>query len=114
VLIGIGAALERKLMQTVEDDARYGAFRTRYSRGFNGLISRETAAIIVYPATIAAWIFVAIPQPGTKLWHLIPVSAAAPVTVSILIALVSEIWLVSYGHGVDDYVRGTRTSLNGR
>ena len=106
MLIAIGDSLERKLTQAEEDDARYGPFSTRYSRGFNGFISRETAAIIVYPATIAAWMFVAIQKPGTNLWYLIA-ACVAPVTVSILIAWVSEKWLVSYSHKVADYVRGT-------
>jgi hypothetical protein len=111
MLIGIGASLERKLTKAEGDDARYGPFSTRYSRGFNGPVSRESAAIIVYPATIAAWIFIAISQPVMNLWHLIA-ACVAPVTVFILIALVSEKWLVSNSHKVTDDVRGASGLVN--
>ena len=109
-LIGIGSSLERMLAKAEEDDARYGPFSAQYSRGFNGPISRETAAIIVYPATIAAWIFVAISQPAMKLWQLIA-ACVVPLGVFILIALVSEKWLVSISHKVADYINGASGRL---
>jgi hypothetical protein len=56
MLITVGAALEHDLKPETEPR---GAFSSRYWWGFARSVSRETAALIVYPATIAAWVFVA-------------------------------------------------------
>jgi hypothetical protein len=50
MLIGIGNKLEHKLTT----DARWGPFSSR--QGCRGLVSREAAALFVYPTTIAAWL----------------------------------------------------------
>jgi hypothetical protein len=61
MLIELGRVLERRLAgaELAQEKEPPGAFAGRRSWGFSGLVSRETAALIVYPATIAAWVFVA-------------------------------------------------------
>jgi hypothetical protein len=68
MLIEIGKVLEHKLAKPTEGKTPPGTFSGRswwrvMSRGsslcFHGLVSRETAALIIYPASIAAWVCVA-------------------------------------------------------
>jgi hypothetical protein len=73
MLIELGAALEEKLTQKKQKKMKLpGAFSGRSSWGFawyvmpNGtakknktIVNRETAALIIYPTVIAAWVFVA-------------------------------------------------------
>jgi hypothetical protein len=104
-LIGNGFKLERKLATPEDDYGQCGPFSTKYLRGFNGIVSRETAAILVYPATIAAWALVATanwscaasssnpPSTPTVMlnsWR----DAVAPVLVFLGAALISEGYLV--------------------
>lgn len=88
MLISIGAALEHKLTNGDDDDARYGTFSSRLWWGFNRPVSRETAALIIYPATIAAWAFLAA-WPMRRLW----LSLLVALVVCIETALIAGICL---------------------
>jgi hypothetical protein len=59
MLIEIGKVLEHKLAKPTEGKTPPGTFSGRSWWGFRELVSRETAALIIYPATIAAWVCVA-------------------------------------------------------
>jgi hypothetical protein len=59
MLIEIGKVLEHKLAKPTEGKSPPGTFSGRSWWGFHGLVSRETAALIIYPATIATWMCVA-------------------------------------------------------
>ncbi len=56
----VGSELECKLVGPGNSDCRRGLFSFKLDNGLKPFVGRETAAIFVYSATIAAWTYVAI------------------------------------------------------
>jgi hypothetical protein len=102
MLISIGFVLEHRLTKTGDDDARFGSFSSRLAWGFGGPVSRENAALIVYPASIAAWGFVAA-WPTLDSWSL-----AVPVFLFFLAAIVGHRWLAWDRRRVAEHVPEAR------
>ena len=100
MLIAIGALLERKLTNAEEGDFRYSPFSSRLRWGFGRGVSRETAALIIYPVTIAAWVFVAARPMQERLWP----SVVAALIAGVLAVVIGETCLLRDRRRVAEHV----------
>jgi hypothetical protein len=102
MLIAIGCELEHKLTSTktdVKPEVRWGPFSSKLCWGFGNVVSRETAALIIYPTAIATWAFIAI---DAKYW-----SWAIAFFVLIVACLIGERTLAGAGKDIDAYLAKT-------
>jgi hypothetical protein len=115
MLIKIGCKLEQKLCVRMQHDALYGPFSSRSIWGFRCGVSRETAAVIVYPVTIAAWIFLAVQQlfqpplksllePWLDGWNPLGLSSIVSFIVAIMAFLMALWYLKRADSKVDDII----------
>jgi hypothetical protein len=121
MLITIGCALEQKLAKTA---APCGTFSSRAWWGFrSSYVSREMAALIVYPATIAAWTFVAVwgawtyvaptwsgwPSYVADVWRMegFLLSLVAALAVFVGVGRKGECLLAEGGRRIDKYTAST-------
>lgn len=100
MLIAIGALLERKLTNGEDGDLRSSPFSSRLRWGFGRGVSRETAALIIYPVTIAAWVFVAARPMQERLWP----SFVAALIVGVLAMVIGEACLLRDCRRVTEHV----------
>jgi hypothetical protein len=104
LLIAIGCKLEHKLIRAKTDvkaEVRWGPFSSKLWWGFGDYVSRETAALIIYPTAIATWAFVAIGAKN-KYW-----SSVIAFFVFIVAFLIAERFLAKAGNRIDEYLATT-------